>query len=50
MRSELVFGAMTYISNRYLHLNDGEEFERFLRKNSEKFRFADWLTSYGSES
>jgi hypothetical protein len=33
-----------------LYLNDGEEFKRFFRKNSQKCRFTDWLTPYGSES
>jgi hypothetical protein len=38
------------MSREWLHLNDGEEFKRFLRKNSQKCRFTDWLTPYGSES
>jgi hypothetical protein len=38
------------MSRECLHLNVGEEFKRFLRKNSQKCRFTDWLMPYGSES
>jgi hypothetical protein len=33
-----------------LHVNDGEEFKRFLHKNSQKCRSTDWPTPNGSES
>jgi hypothetical protein len=38
------------MSLRCLHLNYGDEFERFLRKNSQKCHSTDWPTPNGSGS